>query len=418
MPQNGLRGRGTEIEGLAVAVAVATSMQSFVVLRCDCVIDLLVLLWAHNQLKLAKSYYGLLKDGIGRLGHDPPRGLSADWWVLTTADAAGTNGLTSGGFVVIATLGRRVGDRSVAMELKEKTLLSVMTPMTPPLRLLRHPWDKGEWCYSRLEHTRHFFVKFMLITTQSNLRIFTSIACAFPNLRGTNIRTSPLRVRKLIRCHSVSTKLVRRAQKTETPHPISYMIFLENWQKRALLLRLYCGVAPCIGGCSRDDFTKKSYIGIGVAIQILPGPHRTLVTEGTLLSHTLTISVARAAGLPHTVLHHQLAVPVRLVRRTPEDIRKSSPILRRAERVDTDVVRARLLRELSGEALVGAVQAAALARHAGALHLSRHSRSGRDGTADAAQYRAVHDPGIRDHVAAGVAASQAPLPNVAACRRL
>ncbi|RVE45050.1 hypothetical protein evm_010307 [Chilo suppressalis] len=32
-------------------------------------------------------------DGIGRLGHDPPRGPSADWWVLTTADAAGTNGL-------------------------------------------------------------------------------------------------------------------------------------------------------------------------------------------------------------------------------------------------------------------------------------------------------------------------------------
>ncbi|RVE44930.1 hypothetical protein evm_010429 [Chilo suppressalis] len=33
-------------------------------------------------------------DGIGRLGHDPPRGPSVDWWVLTTADAAGTNGLT------------------------------------------------------------------------------------------------------------------------------------------------------------------------------------------------------------------------------------------------------------------------------------------------------------------------------------
>ncbi|RVE53851.1 hypothetical protein evm_001513 [Chilo suppressalis] len=36
-------------------------------------------------------------DGIGRLGHDPPRGLSADWRVLTTADAAGTNGLTKKG---------------------------------------------------------------------------------------------------------------------------------------------------------------------------------------------------------------------------------------------------------------------------------------------------------------------------------
>ncbi|RVE46522.1 hypothetical protein evm_008813 [Chilo suppressalis] len=33
-------------------------------------------------------------DGIGRLGLDPPRGPSADWWVLTTAEAAGTNGLT------------------------------------------------------------------------------------------------------------------------------------------------------------------------------------------------------------------------------------------------------------------------------------------------------------------------------------
>ncbi|RVE44509.1 hypothetical protein evm_010838 [Chilo suppressalis] len=33
-------------------------------------------------------------DGIGRLGHDPPRGPSADWWVLTTANAAGTHGLT------------------------------------------------------------------------------------------------------------------------------------------------------------------------------------------------------------------------------------------------------------------------------------------------------------------------------------
>ncbi|RVE41127.1 hypothetical protein evm_014223 [Chilo suppressalis] len=31
-------------------------------------------------------------DGIGRLGHDPPRGPRADWRVLTTADAAGTNG--------------------------------------------------------------------------------------------------------------------------------------------------------------------------------------------------------------------------------------------------------------------------------------------------------------------------------------
>ncbi|RVE45393.1 hypothetical protein evm_009965 [Chilo suppressalis] len=33
-------------------------------------------------------------DGIGTLGHEPPRGSSVDWRVLTTADAAGTNGLT------------------------------------------------------------------------------------------------------------------------------------------------------------------------------------------------------------------------------------------------------------------------------------------------------------------------------------
>ncbi|RVE52094.1 hypothetical protein evm_003372 [Chilo suppressalis] len=33
-------------------------------------------------------------DGIGRLDHDPPRAPSADWGVLTTADAAGTNRLT------------------------------------------------------------------------------------------------------------------------------------------------------------------------------------------------------------------------------------------------------------------------------------------------------------------------------------
>ncbi|RVE46920.1 hypothetical protein evm_008399 [Chilo suppressalis] len=31
---------------------------------------------------------------IGRLGHDPPRGHRADWWVLTTANTVGTNGLT------------------------------------------------------------------------------------------------------------------------------------------------------------------------------------------------------------------------------------------------------------------------------------------------------------------------------------
>ncbi|RVE42576.1 hypothetical protein evm_012773 [Chilo suppressalis] len=33
-------------------------------------------------------------DGIGRLGHDPPREPSADWLMLTTADTTLTNGLT------------------------------------------------------------------------------------------------------------------------------------------------------------------------------------------------------------------------------------------------------------------------------------------------------------------------------------
>ncbi|RVE47216.1 hypothetical protein evm_008184 [Chilo suppressalis] len=33
-------------------------------------------------------------DLIGRLGYDPTRGPNVDWWVLTTADTAGTNGLT------------------------------------------------------------------------------------------------------------------------------------------------------------------------------------------------------------------------------------------------------------------------------------------------------------------------------------
>jgi hypothetical protein len=31
---------------------------------------------------------------IRRTGHNPPRVPSAGWWVLTTANAAGTNGLT------------------------------------------------------------------------------------------------------------------------------------------------------------------------------------------------------------------------------------------------------------------------------------------------------------------------------------
>ncbi|RVE43124.1 hypothetical protein evm_012203 [Chilo suppressalis] len=44
--------------------------------------------------ELQDNLHGFPMDGIGILGHDPPGGPSADWWVLTTADAAGTNGLT------------------------------------------------------------------------------------------------------------------------------------------------------------------------------------------------------------------------------------------------------------------------------------------------------------------------------------
>jgi hypothetical protein len=33
-------------------------------------------------------------SAVIRTGHKPPSGLSAGWWVLTTANAAGTNGLT------------------------------------------------------------------------------------------------------------------------------------------------------------------------------------------------------------------------------------------------------------------------------------------------------------------------------------
>lgn len=44
-----------------------------------------------------------------------------------------------------------------------------------------------------------------------------------------------------------------------------------------------------------------------------------------------------------------------------QDIREGAAVLRRAERVHPDVVRAGVLREPGGEALVGAVQAAAVA---------------------------------------------------------
>lgn len=59
-----------------------------------------------------------------------------------------------------------------------------------------------------------------------------------------------------------------------------------------------------------------------------------------------------------------------------QDIREGAAIFWRAKRVHSDVVRVGVLRESGGEALVGAVQAAALARHAGALHLRRDTWSG------------------------------------------
>ncbi|CAG9783586.1 unnamed protein product [Diatraea saccharalis] len=37
---------------------------------------------------------GLPYGWLRRMGHDPPRWPNADWRVLTTANAAGTNGLT------------------------------------------------------------------------------------------------------------------------------------------------------------------------------------------------------------------------------------------------------------------------------------------------------------------------------------
>jgi hypothetical protein len=44
---------------------------------------------ARAQAFLMDPYYS-----VRRTGHNPPRGPSTGWWVLTTANAAGTNGLT------------------------------------------------------------------------------------------------------------------------------------------------------------------------------------------------------------------------------------------------------------------------------------------------------------------------------------
>ncbi|RVE40026.1 hypothetical protein evm_015324 [Chilo suppressalis] len=61
-------------------------------------------------------------DGKGRLGHDPPRGPSVDWRVLTTADPAGTNGLTC--------LPKHGGTREPRPESQDTTLLSERDPLS------------------------------------------------------------------------------------------------------------------------------------------------------------------------------------------------------------------------------------------------------------------------------------------------
>ncbi|RVE50633.1 hypothetical protein evm_004757 [Chilo suppressalis] len=51
--------------------------------------------WARVPINLPTAgAQAFPMDGIGRLCHDTPRGPIADWRVLTTADAAETNGLT------------------------------------------------------------------------------------------------------------------------------------------------------------------------------------------------------------------------------------------------------------------------------------------------------------------------------------
>lgn len=59
-----------------------------------------------------------------------------------------------------------------------------------------------------------------------------------------------------------------------------------------------------------------------------------------------------------------------------QDIRESPAVFRSTKRVDTYVVRAWLLCKLSGEEVVGAVQATTLARHARSFHLSGNTWSG------------------------------------------
>jgi hypothetical protein len=50
----------------------------------------------HHQLNAptAGARAFLIDLPTRRTGHNPLRGISVDWWVLTTANTAGTNGLT------------------------------------------------------------------------------------------------------------------------------------------------------------------------------------------------------------------------------------------------------------------------------------------------------------------------------------
>jgi hypothetical protein len=47
----------------------------------------------HQPINVLTTEHRLYGSHIRRTGQSPPRERSADWWVLTTANAAGTNGL-------------------------------------------------------------------------------------------------------------------------------------------------------------------------------------------------------------------------------------------------------------------------------------------------------------------------------------
>jgi hypothetical protein len=62
-----------------------------------CLASLIKGLISHHQpidLPTAGAQAFLMDYLQGERAHNPPRGPSADWWVLTTANAASTNGLT------------------------------------------------------------------------------------------------------------------------------------------------------------------------------------------------------------------------------------------------------------------------------------------------------------------------------------